>query len=108
MEITFIYIMYFGALLVPLGYFAIRGRSGQLSRRMLKGAVMQLIFSAGVFGFVWYCWKAGYSEYYWGNALYLPVNAFSLLYYCCAPLIALRREGQPNQSMQPDSTSPDH
>lgn len=93
------YLMFYGALLVPLAYFAIQRRSGRLWRLMFIGIAMQLCLLACVFGFVWFNWKAGYSESYYGYALLLPVNAFCLVYYCCSPLIAARRRNQTRRNL---------
>lgn len=74
-------LMYFGALLVPLLYFAITRMSGKIKRRMLIGTALQLFWSLMVWAFVWYSWRRGDSEYYWGWALLIPVNAVAFVWY---------------------------
>ena len=41
--------------------------------------------SIGVWGFVYYSWKEGYREYYWGWALLFPVNLVALVWYSTSP-----------------------
>jgi len=73
--------MYFGAMLIPVIYLlATRGR-GSERRPMLIGTGLQIFWSLLVWGFVYYNWQAGYTEYYWGWGLLVPVNAIGLIYY---------------------------
>jgi hypothetical protein len=79
--ITVPILMYFGALLVPISYFAFTGWSGRAKKKMLLGVGLQLFWSFIVWGFVWYSWRKGYSEYYWGWALLIPVNVIGAVWY---------------------------
>ena len=79
--------MSFGALMIPFGYLLCWGRTAALSRWMLLGVSLQVCWSVCVYVFVWYNWWAGHSEYYWGYALFYPVNGVGFLYYCCTPFL---------------------
>ena len=74
-------LLYFGALIVPLLYFAVAGWRGIARRWMLTGVVLQVFWTMAVYMFVWYCMKEGYRDYYWGWGLLLPVNLVALLWY---------------------------
>jgi hypothetical protein len=77
----FVYMLYFGALIIPAAYlFGTRWR-GPLKRPMLAGAALQILFSLAVWAFVYYSWRQGYEDSYYGWALLLPVNVVGLVYY---------------------------
>ena len=93
-------LMYFGALLVPLIYFATTGWSGRAKKKMLLGIGLQLFWSLMVWGFVWYSWKNGYTEYYWVWTLLIPVNVVGLIWYVGCVFLP---EKKPNQLPEPTS-----
>ena len=74
-------LLYFGALLIPATYLLATRCQGPTTRAMLIGVGVQLIGILAVWGFVYSCWFAGYTEYYWGWALLLPVNLVGLVYF---------------------------
>ena len=83
-------LMYFGALLIPLAYFiATRGR-GVATRPMIGGVIFELLAVVGVWAFVAYSHRAGYSEFYWGWAFMIPINALCCLYFLGVVFICAR------------------
>jgi hypothetical protein len=95
-------LMYFGAILVPIVYLVTTGWSGR-AKKMLIGVGLQLFWSLIVWGFVWYSWRNGYSEFYWGWALLIPVNIVALIWYLGCLLWP--KDKRPNQSLQPTAPS---
>jgi len=85
MEIACIILLYFGSMTIPAVYFIATLFRGPLTRLMLVGLGLQIFWSLAVWGFVYYSWKRGDSEYYWLWALLAPVNLVSLLYFCAVP-----------------------
>ena len=88
MELLIINLTYFGAFLIPLAYLLLKVTKrieGSLWKEMGIGIILQLLWSLGVWGFVYYSWKEGYSEYYWGWALLIPVNFVALIWYSTCP-----------------------
>jgi hypothetical protein len=80
-EIVYIYSIYFGAYLIPIIYLAATFGKGKATKRMIWGVAIHSVWNLVVSGFVYYSWRAGYSEYYWGWALLIPVNIVSGIYY---------------------------
>ena len=76
-----IFFFYFGSILIPIFYFFGTRFRGRLNRLMLLGLGLQIFWSVAVYGFVYYNWSHGYSEYYWGWALLVPVNIVAALYF---------------------------
>lgn len=74
-------LLYFGALLIPATYLLATRCQGSATRAMLIGVGLQLFWILTVWGFVYYCWHAGYREYFWGWALVVPVNFIGLIYF---------------------------
>jgi len=78
----------FGSLLVPLVYFVVtKGAKGRLFKPVLFGFISQIVLYVIAYFFIFWCWKQGYSEWYWAYALYLPINFFGVIYYIVAALI---------------------
>jgi hypothetical protein len=86
-------LMYFGALIIPAAYLLSTRCRGSATRRMLIGVYLQVFWSLAVGAFVYFSWRAGYTEYYWGWAFLVPVNAVGLVYFL-AVLIYARRARQ--------------
>ena len=80
-EITLISFCYFGSFLVPATYFLFTLGKGIARKGMLIGAGLQLFWSLAVWAFVYYSCRSGYSDYYYGWALLLPINIVSAIYY---------------------------
>ena len=80
-EFMIIFIGYFGAYLIPAVYFAATRWQGSARKFFMWGVALQTCGNLAVGGFVYHGWHAGYSEYYWGWALLIPVNMVSALYY---------------------------
>jgi hypothetical protein len=74
-------LLYFGAFLIPAAYFATTGRKGSAKNGLLIGVALQIFWSLAVWGFVYYSWHAGYTDYYYGWSLLIPVNLISAFYY---------------------------
>lgn len=74
-------LMYFGALFIPAVYLLSTRWRGAARRPMLIGAGLQVFLSLAVWAFVYYSRRAGYTDYYYGWALLLPVNAVGLIYF---------------------------
>lgn len=74
-------ILYFGALIVPLLYFAVAGWRGAATRWMVTGIVLQVFWTMAVYLFVCNARSHGFREYYWGWALLFPVTFVALLSY---------------------------
>jgi len=72
---------YFGALILPAGYFLSKHWRGVANRPMLIGIGLQFVSSLAVLPFVFYSWQADYSDYYYGWALLIPVNLASFMYF---------------------------
>jgi hypothetical protein len=86
MDIAVVLFMYFGAVIIPLPYLAIKGMSGCYSKAMFVGIIIQCICIGFVWLFVYLNYKTNHTEYYWGWVLLIPVNIASALYYCTVPL----------------------
>ncbi len=91
MDIAYTAGIYFGALAIPLAYCLATLFRGVLTKLMLIGFGLQIFWSLAVWGFVYYSWKEGYSEYYWGWALLIPVNLVGLIYYLALPFYNTRK-----------------
>ena len=89
---------YFGAFLIPAAYFVITGKSGVAKKGMLIGLALHVFWSLAVYVFVYYSWSAGYTEYYWGWALMIPVNLVSAVYYL--GFLIWKGSNRANQSIQ--------
>jgi len=72
---------YFGALLIPMIYFACKRFRGSLSRLMLIGVLFQVFSSLAVAALVYYWYRTGYTEAWMGWALLLPINFFCFVYF---------------------------
>ena len=84
-------LMYFGALIIPAAYlFSTRWR-GAAKRPMIIGAGLQLFWSLAVWAFVYFSWRAGYSDAYMGWGLLLPVNVVGLIYFFAVLFIYARK-----------------
>lgn len=86
--------MYFGALIIPLGYLMSTRWRGAAKRPMLIGASLQLFWSLAVWAFVYFSWRTGYSDYYYGWALMLPVNVVGLIYFVAVLIIYADKDKQ--------------
>lgn len=75
------FLAYFGALVLPLGYALISRGRGPALRRVLLGFALQSFWSLVVWAYVWGSWRAGYSDYWMGWGLLLPVNLVGYLYF---------------------------
>jgi len=74
------FFIYFGAFLIPLAFFA-SGKTRAARKGMLVGMALHAFWSLAVWGFVWYSWHAGYTDYYYGYALLIPVNVVAAVFY---------------------------
>lgn len=74
-------IAYFGAYLIPVLYLAGSLGRGPAKKKMWLGMAIHTFWNLAVWGFVYYSWKEGYREYYWGWILLFPVNVVSAIYY---------------------------
>jgi hypothetical protein len=83
--------MYFGALIIPLGYLMSTRWRGAAKRPMLIGAGLQLFWSLVVWAFVYFSWRAAYTDYYYGWALLLAVNIVGFLYFLAVLFIYARK-----------------
>jgi len=72
---------YFGALVIPAVYLIVTRVKGRQRRKISLGIGAQLFWSGAVRTFVGYSGRHGYSEYYWGWALPIPVNVISATDY---------------------------
>lgn len=81
MTLPTVILMYFGALIIPAVYLLFIRSRGVRTRLMLIGVGVQLLLSLAVWAFVDFSWRFGYTEYYWGWALLLPINVLSLIYF---------------------------
>jgi hypothetical protein len=97
------FMIYFGAFLIPVCYFAVTGRSGAAKKGVLIGLALHIFWSLAVYGFIYYSWRAGYREYYWGWALMIPVNLISAIYY--VGFLILKGRRGPNQTPEPTPTA---
>jgi hypothetical protein len=88
-------ILYFGALLIPAAYFIILGREGSAKKGLLVGVALQIFWSLAVWSFVYYSWHTGYTDYYYGWWLLMPVNLISAFYYLGFLIWKVRK--RPNQ-----------
>jgi hypothetical protein len=84
-------LMYFGALIIPAAYLLSTRCRGAATRRMLIGVCLQIFWSLAVGAFVYFSWRAGYTEHYWGWALLVPVNAVGLIYFLAVLFIYARK-----------------
>ncbi|MDL5053158.1 hypothetical protein QQ056_06315 [Oscillatoria laete-virens NRMC-F 0139] len=80
-ELLLVNLVYFGAYLIPIIYFTVTLGRGRAKKATLWGVAIHTFCNLCVWGFVFYSWKAGYSEYYWGWALLIPINIISVIYY---------------------------
>ena len=84
MDLLLLFTMYFGAAVFPAMFFLLKGLKiieGKYWKRFLLGLVLQVFWSLCVWVFVYYSWKQGHREYYWGWALLIPVNGIALFWY---------------------------
>ena len=84
-------LMYFGALIIPVVYLLSTHARGVCTRPMLIGVALQLSLSIAVWAFVYFSQQSGYTEYYWGWALLLPINVLSLVYFLVILFLYARR-----------------
>jgi len=84
-------LMYFGALIIPVGYLMSTRWRGAAKRLMIIGAGLQIFSSLAVWAFVYFSWRAGYTDAYYGWALLLPVNIVGLLYFLTVLFIYARK-----------------
>jgi hypothetical protein len=87
-------LMYFGALIIPAAYLFSTRWYGAAKRSMLIGAGLQLFWSLAVWAFVYFSWRAGYTDAYMGWGLLLPVNVVGLLYFLTVLFIYARKARQ--------------
>lgn len=74
-------LLYFGSYLVPAIYLVFSRFRGRATKAMIFGFAIHTFWNLAVWAFVYYSWRAGYSEHYWGWALLIPINFISFLYY---------------------------
>ena len=84
-------LMYFGALIVPVAYLISTHGRGAAKRPMLIGAGLQFFWSLAVYAFVYFSWRTGYTDYYFGWGLLLPVNVVGLIYFLTVLFIYARK-----------------
>ncbi|HEY0967675.1 MAG TPA: hypothetical protein VGD88_09820 [Opitutaceae bacterium] len=84
-------LMYFGALLVPALYFVATGWNGPAKKKMLWGIGLQFLWMLMVWGFVWYSWKKGSRDYFYGWALIIPGNLAAFIWYLGCILSSRKR-----------------
>jgi hypothetical protein len=81
------FLIYFGAVLIPALYFLLTWWHGSAKRPMLVGVSLQAFWSLVVWAFVYYSWRTGHADYYWGWAFLTPVNVVGAIYYLTVLLI---------------------
>ena len=87
-------LMYFGALIIPCAYLLATRWRGAAKRPMFIGVGLQIFLSLAVWASVYFSWRAGYTDYYYGWAFLLPVNAVGLIYFLAVLFIyALKAKG---------------
>ena len=74
-------LMYFGALIIPAVYMLSTRWRGAAKRPMFIGVGFQIFWSLAVWAFVYFSWRAGDTDYYYGWAFLLPVNVVGLIYF---------------------------
>jgi hypothetical protein len=87
-------LMYFGALIIPAAYLFSTRWHGAAKRPMLIGVCLQIFWSVAVWAFVYFSWRAGYTDAYMGWVLLLPVNVVGLVYFLAVLFIYGRRARQ--------------
>ena len=97
MDIAVVILIYFGAMAIPSVYCLATLCRGSLTSLKQAGLGLQVFWSLAVWGFVYYSWKEGYREYYWGWALLIPVNCVGLLYFCAVPIYHKFKEKKAEQ-----------
>ena len=85
-DILFVLAAYFGAYLIPVLYLAGSLFRGRARKKLWWGMAIHTFWNLAVWGFVYYNWKQGYSEYFYAWVLLLPVNIVSAIYYLGAIL----------------------
>ena len=88
--------MYFGALLFPIVYLLFTHFRGKARRPMLIGIGLQIFLSLVVWAFVYFSWRAGYQDAYYGWGLLLPVNIVGLIYFFVVLFIYATKPGKQN------------
>jgi uncharacterized membrane protein YhdT len=81
MDILTVTLIYFGAMLIPVAYLAATRCHGRHTRAMIIGLVLQIFWSVCVYLLVRYSRVSGYTEWYYANLFYVPVNAVGFIYY---------------------------
>lgn len=71
----------FGALFIPAFYFLFMTKSAPTNRRMFFGVGLQVFWSVLVAALVYFSWRAGRAEYYYGWGLLIPVNIVSAIFF---------------------------
>lgn len=87
-------LIYFGSYLIPIGYLISTLFRGPARKPLLIGIAIHTFWNLAVWGFVYYSWWVGYSEYYYGWALLVPVNFISLLYYVGAIIFSGKKNAE--------------
>lgn len=75
----------YGPFFIPVVYFLITKRKGRMKKEMILGFVLHTIWIIAAYGLVYYSWKSGASEWYWGTALYPIVGVISWVYFLTMP-----------------------
>ncbi len=84
-------LIYFGALLIPAAYLLATRWQGAAKRPMLIGAGLQVFYTQAIAAFVYFSWRAGHADYYYGWTFLLPVNFVGLIYFLAVLFIYARK-----------------
>jgi hypothetical protein len=103
-------VFFFWSLLIPLAYLLFsrqKMNKGILKKEMIAGIIIQLIWTAVVWGYVYYSWIKGYTEYYYGWYLIIPVNIAGAIWCVTSPLWSkIYRRKKQNQKLEPTLKTP--
>lgn len=80
----------FWSLVIPIAYLLLKRRhkhKGILWKAMAAAIVLHLIWIGLIWCFVYWNWKAGYSEYYYGWYLVWPVNFACVMWCAVSPFL---------------------
>ncbi|MBI2336836.1 MAG: hypothetical protein HYU97_08775 [Deltaproteobacteria bacterium] len=84
----------FGSLLIPVVYLLLVRGKGKLFKPYLIGFILQIVSYTGAYFFIFWCYRQGYSEWYWAYGLYILINFLGIIYYIGAALIMKFRKKQ--------------
>lgn len=87
MQFVLGFLLYYGSAILPLSYLLVTRFRGLKRRAVLFTMGWHFLASCGVSAFAFWCWSAGYREWYWANAWNIPVNLLFAVVYLAILLI---------------------